>query len=147
MTISFYATGIPKAQPRPRAFARKLPNGKVIVRAYEAATAEGWKSAVAIAARRRLPAKPLEGPLRVDIVFNMPRPRSHFKGKTNTVKDNSPCWHTIKPDRDNLEKAVLDALSTIGMWADDCQVCCGEVKKTYAIENSQPGAAITITKL
>ena len=40
------APGIPKGQPRPRAFSR---NGHA--RVFDPGTAEGWKSAVAVAAQ------------------------------------------------------------------------------------------------
>jgi crossover junction endodeoxyribonuclease RusA len=145
--ISFFVHGIPKAQPRPRAFARKLGNGKFIARTYEAGTAEAWKSAVANAVRRRRPRFPLDGPLRVDITFHFPRPKSHLRGNAQVLREDAPTWHSGRPDRDNLDKAVLDALTQIGMWQDDSQVCCGEIKKLYAVNNAQAGAQITIQKL
>jgi hypothetical protein len=48
--ISIFVHGEPKGQPRPRAFAR---GG--MVRMYDPATAEGWKSAIADEWRRSAP--------------------------------------------------------------------------------------------
>lgn len=66
MPILFRVFGTPKAQPRPRAFAKQL-GGKAVARVYDAGTAEGWKGSIALAARQYVPDEPLIGPLRVDI--------------------------------------------------------------------------------
>jgi hypothetical protein len=76
------------------------------------------------------------GPVRVDLCFYFARPKSHFRtGKfAGVLRDDAPKWHTTKPDRDNLEKAVLDALTQVGgFWQDDSQVCAGSVTKRYGI--------------
>ena len=133
-SFSFFVPGIPKAQPRPRAFARKMGNGKYVARVYEAGTAENWKSAIPVAAVQNRPPSPIDGPIRVDMEFFFPRPLSHYVGgkASNPVKPTAPDWHTQKPDRDNLDKAVLDALTQIGgFWHDDAQVCAGRLSKLY----------------
>lgn len=129
MTISFEVIGNPKGQPRARAFYKP----GLGVRMYDAGTAEGWKGLVAVAARPYIPSKPLEGPLSVSINLCFPRPKSHYRtGKhSGELRPDAPYWHTVKPDRDNAEKAILDCLTRIGMWKDDCQVCCGPVKKVW----------------
>ena len=66
--IAFFAAGLPKGQPRPRAFSR---GGHA--RVYDPGTAEGWKASVALAARDELPPAPLEGALSVSLRFYMPR--------------------------------------------------------------------------
>lgn len=47
MTITFFIHGDPKPQPRPRAFARRM-GAKFVARVYDAGTAEGWKSQIAM---------------------------------------------------------------------------------------------------
>ena len=140
--IAFEVFGNPKGQPRPKAFARKFGNGQVMARVYTPGTAEEWKSQIAVAAKEFIPFIPLKGPIRVDIEFRFSRPKSHYL--TRGIRPDAPFWHTSKPDRDNCEKAVLDALTILGMWDDDAQVCCGEVRKVY---NDNPGAQIMITPL
>jgi len=71
--MRFRVLGIPKAQPRARAFARKM-GGKFVARLYDAGTAEAWKSMVVTCGNDVRPLVPLDGPLRVDITFLMPRP-------------------------------------------------------------------------
>jgi Holliday junction resolvase RusA-like endonuclease len=134
--IEFYAVGIPKGQPRPRAFSR---GGHA--RVFDPGTAEIWKSDIAAAVRDKLPAQPLEGPLHVDMKFYFPRPKSHFtkKGK----RPEAPKWQTGKPDADNLAKAVLDALTILRVWNDDTQVCKLDVRKFYN-DTACPGALIRI---
>ena len=62
MTISFAVQGVPKGQPRPRAFAFK---GKA--RVFDPGTAEEWESRIAEAARPHLPREPLAGPVALEV--------------------------------------------------------------------------------
>lgn len=45
-------------QPRPRAFARRMGDGKFVARVFESGTAEGWKSLIAAEAAKT----PISGP-------------------------------------------------------------------------------------
>src|SRR5688572_29383617 len=89
----FEALGDPKGQPRPRAFAF---NGHA--RIYDAGTAEGWKSQIALAARPYIPFTPLKGPLRLNVIFRFRRPQSHFKASGQLVGKHSGVDHIQKPD-------------------------------------------------
>ena len=140
--ITIRVFGIPKGQPRPRAFSFRRGD-KTLTRVYDPATAEGWKSAIAEAARTLVPTTPIEGPISMEVTFIFPRPKAHLR-KDGSTKFGSPTWHTHKPDRDNCEKAVLDALTILGFWHDDAQVCAGEVRKIYG---TPPGANINIKSL
>lgn len=135
-TIIIEVDGIPKGQPRPRAFSR---GGKA--RVYDSGTAEGWKGAVALAAIPLRPNKPLTGPLQVRLSFYLPRPKRLMRKKDSSVA----IAHTSTPDADNLAKAVLDALTEIGIWVDDSQVFYLEVMKQYHAKDGRPGALIHIT--
>jgi Holliday junction resolvase RusA-like endonuclease len=117
---------------------------KYVARVFEAGTAEEWKSLIAAAAKPHTPPTPILGPVSVDLTFFFPRPKSHFLAGKNAafLRDDAPKWHTAKPDRDNLEKAVLDALTQLGgFWRDDSQVCDGRVMKHYG---RQPGVMVCI---
>lgn len=113
---------------------------------FDPSTAEGWKSQIALAAKPHLPASPIEGPVQVDIAFFFPRPKSHYHVRKGgmTLREEAPAMHTSKPDLDNLDKAVLDALTTLRMWRDDSQVVATRMIKAYAEE---PGAEITISRV
>lgn len=136
MTTAFFAAGIPKGQPRPRAFSR---GGHA--RVFDPGTAEGWKSAVAVAAQGHR-GKFTAGPLRVSISFTFPRPNTHYRKAG--LRDDAPEYHTSKPDADNAAKAVLDCLTTIGVWPDDAMVASLLVEKWYG---DRPGAFISIEEL
>jgi Holliday junction resolvase RusA-like endonuclease len=140
--LDIFVEGEPKAQPRPRAFARKFGN-KYSARVYDAGTAEGWKGLIAQSVRPHLAPTPHDVPLRVDIDFYFHRP-----GRLLRKRDpDGAIPHTSKPDRDNLDKAVMDALTQIQFWRDDGQACEGTIRKFYAAKGARAGAAISIQTL
>ncbi len=139
--VNVFVPGTPKPQPRPRAFARKMGNGAYAARCYDAGTAEGWKSAIASTLREHLPASPLTGPVSVSLMFIFPRPKGH-RGKTG-LKDSAPWAHTQRPDVDNLSKAVLDCMTTIGVWADDGQISGLNVWKAWD-DHGQAGCWVSV---
>ena len=142
MTITFFAPGIPKPQPRPRAFARKV--GKTFTaRVYDAGTAEGWKSLIAVAAKEVLPTEPITGPVELSVNFYLPRPKSHYNSKGILKHQHEDVRHAQKPDADNLVKAVKDCLSTLRMWKDDALVWREDVSKTWVFAGSE-GATIKV---
>jgi Holliday junction resolvase RusA-like endonuclease len=138
--IEFDAEGEPKGQPRPRAFARKM-GGKFVARVYDAGTAEGWKSQVAAAARPFL-AMPIEEPLALSLDFRMPRPKAHF-GKRG-LKEWAPSFFTGRPDVDNLAKAVMDALTILGLWTEDALVVRLCASKRYIHTGERPGVHVRV---
>lgn len=141
MNLCFVAEGIPKGQPRARAFYMKDKG----VRMFDPSTAEGWKSQVAVAGRGVLPEIPIEGPIILTLTFFFPRPKSHYGSgkKASTLKDSAPKFHIGKPDADNLAKAVMDAMTQLGFWKDDAQVWCLGVFKYFATE--KPGCRVDLS--
>jgi Holliday junction resolvase RusA-like endonuclease len=139
--IKAWINGTPKGQPRPRAFAR---NGRA--RMYDPGTAEAWKSSIAAALEGKIPAKPMTGPVIMTAAFYMPRPRAHYgTGKrAEELRADAPRLHTSKPDIDNLVKAVMDALSTLGVWRDDAQVASQTAYKRYS---GKPGCMLIVSEL
>lgn len=82
------------------------------------------------------------GPLRIDIDVYFPRPQKFMR-----VKDpDGPLYHIAKPDRDNIDKGILDALKGV-VFNDDSQVCQGEIRKYYHEKNGMPRTEIRITAL
>lgn len=129
-TVTIY--GEPKAQPRPRATAR---GG--FARVYNPSTADEWKQAIMDAARNQ--GEPFLGPVSLEIRFDMPRPK-HLRGT-----EQKP--HTVKPDIDNLVKAVMDALTTAIWWIDDSQVWSLSTSKQYAAKDEPSGVFIRATEI
>jgi Holliday junction resolvase RusA-like endonuclease len=48
------------------------------------------------------------------------------------MKGEVPLPHGKKPDVDNLLKAVMDSMTTAGVWKDDALVYVTEAGKWYA---------------
>jgi Holliday junction resolvase RusA-like endonuclease len=138
--IEITIPGKPIAKKRPR-FAR-IGKG---VRTYNPQESEEGK--IRWEAYRQLPQgwEPLGGPIKVAIEFLMPRPKSHYGtgSKINTLKGSAPRKHTLKPDIDNLQKAVYDCLNQV-VWNDDAQICEAVATKTYS---DRPKTKIIITEV
>ncbi len=139
--MSFFAEGLPKGQPRPKACIRGKHAG-----VYDPGTAEDWKTIVRYAAHAKRPEKPFAGPLQVTLAFQFPRPKGHFGTGKNAgkLKDGLSDHHTSKPDIDNCAKAVLDALAHMGVWGDDAQISILVLAKRY---DSKPGCHVRIESL
>ena len=83
----------------------------------------------------------LEGPLQVDLQFWFPR-----SGTPHKKKLNPPLWHVKKPDRDNVDKAVLDCLTGL-LWADDNQCCGGWIGKAIVSPGQRAGVMLRVSTL
>ena len=138
--LTFFVAGLPVAQPRARAARR----GRFIT-IYDPDSADDWKMIVRNEAKNAWTDYPNQwlGPLCVNLTFFFPRPKGHFNSK-GALKPNAPLWHTSKPDRDNSDKAILDALTNLGLWGDDKQVCDGRIKKLYAPADGRCGCQVEI---
>ena len=138
-----YIEGLPKAQPRVKSFIRGNHAG-----VYDPGTADGWKQTVAVAATNAgLKNLKLDVPVKLEIEFYLPRPKSHYHtGKRkNELRKNAHFFVTSKPDADNLTKAVMDALTEIHLWKDDSYVVYQSSKKQYTTENNpNPGCFLSI---
>jgi Holliday junction resolvase RusA-like endonuclease len=110
-----------------------------MARVYDPGTAEGWKGQIADAAKEHIPETPVDLPVCLSIDFLMPRPKRHFNSKG--LKPDAPDSFTQKPDADNLAKAVMDALTVLGMWKDDAQVFSLKITKRFSVKT---GAQVTI---
>lgn len=137
MRISFEVDGLPQPQGSTKAF--KTKSGKVLVTS-DNRKLKPWRQAVIAAAREQLGrTPPATGAVRVDVVFNLPRPLGHF-GKRGLLP-SAPELPIVRPDLDKLCRAVLDALTEAGVFRDDGQVWKLELEKQYG---DHAGAAITV---
>lgn len=85
---------------------------------------------------------PLEGGLSVSLRFRMPIPASASK-RLKAAMAAGEVPHVTKPDKDNLTKAIYDALNKI-VWRDDAQICRGFQTKIYS---ETPGVDIRVEAL
>jgi len=127
--LAFFVPGEPVAKGRPRAF--KMRNGHIGT--YSPDKTVTWERTVKYEALKMKPTEPLDGPLRLELHFYFPRTKSAKK---------RPYPH-VRPDLDNLEKAVLDAMNGL-IYTDDARVCSKTSAKHYTNDAAQIGVAITI---
>ena len=121
-----FVDGIPIAQPRPR----KGKHGNF----YNPDLATAWKEAIQICFMQKKRMPTITGPVYLTIHFYFQK-----KGLNTTIP------HTSKPDKDNLEKVVMDALTGIGVWNDDSQVYGGRTAKFWTDDKS--GAEIWVEEI
>ena len=127
-TGRFSVEGIPKPQPRPRAFVRGRHAS-----VYNPDSADEWKAAVREMAIKFAPPRPWKGPVAMDLALWLPRPK---RLKVAGASDYDA--HDGTPDVDNLAKAVLDAMSDCGWWLDDRQVSSLTAQKYWAMAPKGP---------
>ena len=123
--VSFSVPGDPVPQPRARITTR---GGHGHAYTPKSHPVHAYRQAVALAARAA-GASVHEEPASVVIDFVFARPKSHMR--KNGLAANAP--RLPRPDIDNLEKAVLDALKGVA-WKDDTQVARVVKEKSYGTE-------------
>lgn len=137
MSYHFFVPGMPVAQPRVKA--RRMGN---FVRIYTPGKAAAWKDCIRKVGAQYKPGSTITGAVYVRLLFAMPRPK---KLATRTYKDETGRPHIVKPDIDNLVKAVLDALSD--WWTDDCLVAMVQASKWYARVGGATGVEIQVNEI
>ncbi|WP_026923311.1 RusA family crossover junction endodeoxyribonuclease [Glycomyces arizonensis] len=140
--VAFVAYGLPGPQGSKSPKGRRR-NGSVIL-VESSRKVKPWRAAVVAAAADHLPAVPLDGPLIADMVFTMPRPRSHYGTGRNegVLKARYASARPYRvPDLSKLCRATEDALTTAGVWADDARVVAyGRLEKVYVLDPADPDA-------
>lgn len=149
----------PVGMPRPNSRAVRTRSGKYIATTYYPTgpgrtkqsravfeaheRARAFKTAIKAELARHVGgtgviAEPWEGPVRVDIEAFFERPQRLLKARS----PEGIIPHTAKPDRDNLDKVVLDALKDAGLMRDDSQAFTGLIQKWYVAKGCAPGVRI-----
>jgi len=124
--LVFSLNGAPRGKGRPRTSVR---GG--FARIYTDAATRKYEASVRAAAEKVMGDRdPFEGPLSVSLRFRMPIPKSATK-RVRTAMAAGEIAHTGRPDIDNCQKAILDALNGV-VFADDGQVCRAFTSKLYA---------------
>lgn len=117
-------------KPAPQGSKRHVGRGILIESSKEVGP---WRERVALAAYAAMEGRPVfDGPVSVILQFVLPRPKTAPKTRTPAA--------TKRPDLDKLERAILDALTSV-CFADDSQVVnlCGykriaELGETAGVE-------------
>lgn len=126
MRLSFEVPGRPVPQGSMRNLGRRMVHDNAAILAP-------WRESVGWHALAKLP-KGWDpgGPMAVEAVFWLPRPKSHYR-RGGGLRPSAPWWPAGRVgDVDKLARAVLDALTTVGVWGDDSQVVSLAAEKFYA---------------
>lgn len=115
-----------------------IRNGKPIF--FKTGKASSYQSTITLLARKYAPQQPLEGPISVDFIFILPRPKSLFR--KSDPAGLIPC--DKRPDIDNMRKGTQDAIK--GFWKDDGQIYSGETMKFYAEKDNSARIIVSISK-
>ncbi len=139
--VRFVVPVEPVAKARPR-FGRTKGGG---VRTWTPSKTHDFERTVALVASGRLCPGDVAGrPVRVDVLAVLPRPQRlcgrDRQGRTKHPPGLVPC--TVKPDRDNLAKSVLDGIRHL--LGDDSLVVCGDTIKAHAEVGSAPRVEVRV---
>lgn len=120
-------------------------NERIIVNVVEAGgkKTKEWRQAVAAAAFQAMKtadAVPLTGAIEMELIFQMPRPKSHYRSNGLILRPDAPHCHVTRPDLTKLVRSTEDACKGI-LWQDDGQVVKQSVEKFYS---EQAGAWIIV---
>lgn len=137
LIMQVFIAGIPYAQTRARHVIKEDGTQQVYSSASEGL--KRWRGALEqglLKARRELALEPMTGVLCVDMVFMLP------------VKEKSRWGELapVKPDKDNLEKAVLDVMGDCKFFAvGDQQVAAGGPIKLWC-RRGEGGVLIRVAR-
>jgi Holliday junction resolvase RusA-like endonuclease len=129
-----------------------LPRGGTVTPTPPAVFA--WRSqvqqaVVEVVKRREL--EPLEGPLALDVTFDLARPAGHFGTGANAqqLRPSAPPYPIGRVgDLDKFVRCVADACTDGGLWRDDAQLVEINARKLYVGFGAQlPGVLITVERL
>lgn len=138
ITVDF--DGDPAPQPRAKARVINAKSGKAFVHMYTPKGSKGWKERISAAVLPLKPAEPWTGPVRIVVRMFMERPQ--YLNKKSSPECEIP--KNTKPDGDNYEKALFDALVDAGVMKDDGQVWCCLWVKCWCAKGYAPGTQLDI---
>lgn len=152
--IRFFVPGLPAPGGSKQAFVplnRKTgepyrgKGGRIIVNVVDDAGKrnKAWKQEVAKAAliaMKLADLAPLTGALHLELLFQMPRPKFHFRSDGLSLRPNAPQHHITRPDCGKLARSTTDACTGI-VWRDDGQIVVDHGEKAFS---DQPGCWVIV---
>lgn len=131
--IAVWVPGAPAAQGSKRYVGQRAGRAVLVEQSKKV---KPWRDAVTQLVRLRMATegvRQLHGPVRVVATFYLRPPQKPVRAQPTT-----------RPDVDKLARAVLDACTAAGVWADDSQVTTLIAHKAYAPTVQAQGLRLTI---
>lgn len=142
--VGFWAAGVPIPQGSKR-IGRNPATKRPILLDDNDDKLKPWREVVAHAARQGARGvERFDCPVSVGLTFYLPRPASHYR-RDGSLKPSAPAWPAVKPDVDKLERAVFDAITAAGVWADDSRAVVVHKSKRYAELPHQAGVSVLVS--
>jgi len=139
-TIKLWIAGKPEGKQRARHGNGRTFTPQKTLNA-EAVIVGAWTAA----GEPRLPSlnDKVQLPIKLDLLFLVVRPSGHYnaKGELNVEGERHPLPETRKPDVDNAQKLIMDALNKRA-YKDDVQVTTSTQRKRWS---NVEGIEVTIT--
>lgn len=132
----------PRAQSRPRTRVVTRKDGRPYPVIYEAWDCVAYKKALKVLALKQYRDPPLKGPIRIEVIFKMPLPYRFNKAQREDALQGL-IVPVSKPDGDNLEKALWDAMNGL-LWVDDKQIADWHGRKIYS---EKPGIILRFEEI
>ena len=138
-SVEIRVIGLPAPQGSKRLIGHTKMGRGILVES--SAKVKPWREAVKYAALDALTmGAPLVGPVDVQMVFTLPKPKSAPRRRQ--------IWPDKRPDLSKLVRSTEDALSDAGVWEDDARVVRCVAAKVFPGEHpdalGMPGAVIRI---
>jgi Holliday junction resolvase RusA-like endonuclease len=118
----------------------KTKTGKQRGMIFSSSKKKGYLFEITMAARQYAPPEPFLGPVHLEMLFVLPRPK-YAMAKSY---DDGLIWAPVHPDEDNLSKAAVDGLSGAGFWKNDAQIVRKKIRKVFAEKTGMPRFEIVI---
>jgi Holliday junction resolvase RusA-like endonuclease len=136
--IRFFVPGIPQPKGSPKII--YLPSRlRPQLTLYQTTAQKRWAKTVTEAVRHFAPAKPLDGPLDLELTFVLPHNATSRRKKRRL--------HCTTPDLDKLVRSVCDALEKGGVIANDSRIASFMVDKRYQADGEEPGVFVDVKEL
>lgn len=129
---------IAEIEPCPKGRARIGRTKTGVPVAFTPAKTRRWESDFAAIATRWKPSAIIAEPVYLELVFVVRRPQRLMRKKDPDQREPA----MGRPDLDNLEKAVMDAMKS--WWSDDSIVTRKLSSKWYASKNESPHVEVRL---
>ena len=131
MKIDFtlnFENGMPKGTAQQKGETIKYRRNKAgnlvpFIKHYQRTNVKAASTLFAYQLKKYAPKKPIEGPVRLTMVF-------YFD--INSPKRLWGTYKTTRPDVENFYKQIADVMTSCGYWCDDSQVVDLRLTKYYA---------------
>lgn len=147
--IRFFIKGAPSPGGSKSAFCLKkngVYTGRAVVVDAGGKKTKEWRQDVAAAAfqaMKQADLAPLTGAIEMELIFQIPRPKSQFRSDGIRLREGAPCDHITRPDLLKLGRSTEDSLTGI-CFDDDGQIIKETLQKFFS---PQAGCWVVVKEL